>query len=126
MLWDANGATDLNIFLSQAAIDAGWVLGDATGINDAGSITGNARNTHLQGSFVFTLTVAGGPIPAVPETGTFALLVVGLAAIAGSRGLAVLQGAASCCWPPVFPHLRLMEFDVARDADRAAVASRCP
>jgi hypothetical protein len=81
MLWDANGATDLNSFLSPADVDAGWVLREATGINDAGSITGNASNSHMEDRFAFTLTVSGGPSPPVPEPATCALLAVGLLAV---------------------------------------------
>lgn len=45
ILWNGTTATDLNSFLDASAVAAGWVLMDATGINDSGWIVGNVTNT---------------------------------------------------------------------------------
>jgi len=46
-VWNGTMATDLNSFLSVSDVSAGWVLTQANGINDSGSIVGDATNTFL-------------------------------------------------------------------------------
>ena len=70
-LWDAGSAIDLNTYLDTAAIEAGWYLQDATGINDRGWIVGNAVNSADGSSHAFLLTP-------VPEPSTYALMLGGL------------------------------------------------
>lgn len=67
-LWNGIGIVDLNSYLSPELIAAGWVMVQATGINDNGAIIGWAENTNLphaywlvDGSFVLTPTAV--PVP---------------------------------------------------------------
>jgi len=46
-LWDGKANNDLNSFLDASAVAAGWVLEQATGINDNGWIVGSASNSLL-------------------------------------------------------------------------------
>lgn len=46
-LWSGTTVTDLNTFLDANTLGAGWVLTEATGINDKGWIVGNASNSLL-------------------------------------------------------------------------------
>jgi probable HAF family extracellular repeat protein len=43
-LWNGDTAIDLNSLLDPGELSAGWVLGEAFGINDKGWIVGNATN----------------------------------------------------------------------------------
>ncbi len=72
-LWNGTTATDLNSFLDASAVNAGWVLSEARGINDNGWITGSAYNTLTGATHGFLLSVA-----AVPEPETYAMLLAGL------------------------------------------------
>lgn len=72
-LWQGGLAADLNSFLDQSVVDAGWVLTEANGINDQGWIVGNATNAMLG--------VSHGFILAVPEPETYLMLLSGLVAI---------------------------------------------
>ena len=73
-LWNGAIATDLNSFLDVSTVGAGWVLNQATGINDIGWIVGNTSNSLLGiQSHAFLLSVA-----AVPEAETYAMMLVGL------------------------------------------------
>ncbi|HEX6705588.1 MAG TPA: hypothetical protein VF169_12570 [Albitalea sp.] len=74
VIWNGTVATDLNTFLDQATRDAGWVLLDASGINDRGWITGQATNELTGQGRAFLL------VP-VPEAGMHVLLLTGLAAL---------------------------------------------
>ena len=74
VLWDGFVATDLNLYLSPEQIQAGWKLYDATSINDAGSILVNGVNIVSNEYQAFLLT-------AVPEPGTWALWLAGLAGV---------------------------------------------
>lgn len=70
-LWNGTSVFDLNSLLDAKAVRAGWVLIEATGINDSGWITGNAYNELTDVSHAFLLT-------AVPEPESYALMLVGL------------------------------------------------
>lgn len=71
-LWNGTDITDLNSFLSPTDVADGWVLNDARGINDSGSIVGSASNSILGiQSQAFLLTP-------VPEADTSAMLLTGL------------------------------------------------
>ncbi len=75
VLWDGFVATDLNIFLSPEQVQAGWKLYDATSISDAGAVLVNGRNNATNEYQAFLLTP-------VPEPGTWALWLAGLAGVA--------------------------------------------
>jgi uncharacterized membrane protein len=81
VLWDLNAGTgvDLNTFLGQAELEAGWVLYTARDINDHGVIVGDAFNRQTGNFRPFQLTP-------VPEQGTFALLLSGILML-GSLGI---------------------------------------
>ena len=66
--------TDLNTFLDASSVNAGWVLQTAFGINDAGSIVGQAYNTKTFATDAFVLA-------AVPEPESYAMLLAGLGLI---------------------------------------------
>jgi probable HAF family extracellular repeat protein len=73
-LWSNGNIIDLNSLLDDSTASAGWVLTNATGINDNGWIVGNARN-YLLGvnNHAFALQAV-----AVPEAETYTLLTAGL------------------------------------------------
>jgi probable HAF family extracellular repeat protein len=83
-LWNGTDPTDLNTFLDENAVNDGWLLEDATAINDNGWITGSARN-RFTGEFHAYL------LSAIPEPETWAMTLVGLAGI----GFAVRRRKAS-------------------------------
>jgi probable HAF family extracellular repeat protein len=72
-VWNGTTATDLNSFLDASTVSAGWVLYQATGINDNGWIVGNAYNSRLFENHAFLLSVT-----AVPEAETYAMMLAGL------------------------------------------------
>jgi probable HAF family extracellular repeat protein len=72
-LWNGTTITDLNIFLDASTLAAGWILQEATGINDNGWIVGNALHTFTGTSHAFLLSVSP-----VPEPETSAMMLVGL------------------------------------------------
>jgi probable HAF family extracellular repeat protein len=73
-LWNGTNAIDLNSFLDDSTISAGWVLQEATGINDNGWIVGTATNSILGiSSHAFLMSVA-----AVPEPDSYAMAIIGL------------------------------------------------
>lgn len=78
-LWDGSNAIDLNSFLSAETRAAGWVLIEATDINDAGTIVGAAINRQTGAQHAFTLA----PSP-VPEPSNTALMFCGMLIIACS------------------------------------------
>ncbi len=87
-VWDGHHMLDLNTLINSEAVDAGWVLGNANGINDQGSIIGFAQNTITGKSGSFLLTVGNTPIPtipeippAIPEPETWGMLLAGLGAL---------------------------------------------
>ncbi len=74
MLWHNGTMLDLNSMLSAEAVQAGWVLVDASGINDFGAIVGSALNTRTGANRAYLLSP-------VPEPGTWALMLAGLGAM---------------------------------------------
>jgi len=70
-LWAKGSALDLNSLLDANTLSAGWVLKEATGINDKGWIVGNAHNTITGVDHGFLLT-------AVPLPKTYTMLLAGL------------------------------------------------
>lgn len=73
--------TDLNSFLTATEISAGWMLQYANGINDSGSIVGQAYNrlTGVNDAFLLSANAVSEPSAnAVPEPGTCATLLAGL------------------------------------------------
>lgn len=75
-LWNGTSAVNLNNYLTPAEKQAGWVLTEATGINQNGWIIGDAVNTRSGSSDAFELRVSP-----VPEASTWAMLLAGLALI---------------------------------------------
>lgn len=76
VVWSGTILTDLNSFLTASEISAGWVLQQATDINDQGVIVGNAKNTLTGRNTVFMLAP-------VPEPETYAMMLAGLGLIGG-------------------------------------------
>jgi probable HAF family extracellular repeat protein len=75
-LWENGTVTDLNSFLDIDAVNAGWVLTQANGINDNGSIVGIAYNSKLS-PYVFHPFLLT-QVTAVPEPDTYAMFLAGL------------------------------------------------
>lgn len=76
-LWSDGLVYDLNSFLSSAMISAGWLLYQATGINDTGYIAANGYNSLLGVSQGYLLS-PNALLAAVPEAQTWAMLLAGL------------------------------------------------
>lgn len=77
-IWHENtGMVDLNTYLDQGSVDAGWVLVSANDINNNGWIIGIANNTLNNTSSQFLLH----PTSPVPEPTTWMLLLGGLGLI---------------------------------------------
>ncbi len=72
-LWKDGAVINLNSYLDQAAVDQGWVLRSATDINNDGWIVGVATNVNTYERHGFLLSIS-----AVPEPGTYAMLLAGL------------------------------------------------
>jgi probable HAF family extracellular repeat protein len=90
-IWNDSVIADLNVGLDPTAVDAGWLLTDALGINDLGQIVGNATNRTTGVTAGFLLT----PTAPVPEPETYVLMLAGLAvlgAAAKRRKTSVVQG----------------------------------
>jgi hypothetical protein len=77
-VWNGPSVFDLNSLLDADTVSAGWVLIEATGVNDSGWITGNAYTELTDDSRAFLL-------PAAPEPESYALTLAGL----GIVGVAV-------------------------------------
>ena len=75
VLWDNFQAIDLNLYLGADERLAGWHLGSAASINDGGAILVNGFNLVTHEGQAFLLTP-------VPEPGTWALWLAGLAGVA--------------------------------------------
>ncbi|SEK61625.1 PEP-CTERM sorting domain-containing protein [Nitrosovibrio tenuis] len=74
-LWNGSTATDLNSFLDVSAVNAGWVLVRAYGINDNGWIVGDAHNSVSNVDHAFLLAP-------IPEPETYAMFMAGLGLVA--------------------------------------------
>lgn len=72
-LWKGTTATDLNSYLSVDQKNDGWVMRQALGINDDGTIVGVVVNTKTRAVDAFKLTVS-----AVPEPDTYVLMLTGM------------------------------------------------
>ena len=70
-LWENTMAIDLNSLLPASTVEAGWIVTNARGINDSGSIIGDAFNTHSNLHHAFVMTP-------IPEPEIYAMFVVGL------------------------------------------------
>lgn len=81
MLWNGTTTTDLNKFLNSNTLSSGWLLSTATGINDSEAIVGSAYNSLTNQTHAFLLS-ASGPVSAVPEPETYAMLLTGLGLMA--------------------------------------------
>lgn len=80
-LWDGTESIDLNGYLDQSMVNAGWVLTAANDINDQGWIVGDAYNNLTQQTHGFLMAP-------IPEPESYAMLLAGLglvAAMARSR-----------------------------------------
>ena len=78
-LWQNGSLYNLNSFLDAATINAGWVLGSATDINDNGWITGTAFNSQTGAQHAYLLSLPSTSVTsAVPEPRTWAMLLAGL------------------------------------------------
>ncbi|MBI2733884.1 MAG: hypothetical protein HYX44_11460 [Aquabacterium sp.] len=73
--WINGQVIDLNSLLPASVVEAGWVLLGANAINEMGQIVGQARNTQTGVIDAFVLTP-------VPESGTWAMMLLGLGAMA--------------------------------------------
>jgi uncharacterized membrane protein len=76
-LWSDGLVYDLNSFLDAATVSAGWLLYEATGINDAGYIAANGYNSLLGVRQGYLLS-PGSLLAPVPEAQTWAMLLAGL------------------------------------------------
>lgn len=72
-LWSGNNITDINTFLDANSVAAGWILTEATDINDNGWIVGNAINVKTGARNAFLLSVTP-----VPEPDSYAMILMGL------------------------------------------------
>ena len=70
-LWDGTTMIDINTLLDADSVSAGWVLTDATDINDKGWIVGIASNGLTGQAHAFQLTP-------VPEPETYVMMLAGL------------------------------------------------
>lgn len=77
VLWDNDAVIDLNLWLTAADREAGWVLSSAWDINESGWIVGEAYNgkTGITSAFVMSA------VSAVPEPRSALTLLAGLAMI---------------------------------------------
>ena len=80
-IWNGTVATDLNTALFS--IGSGWVLTDATGINDLGQIVGDATNSTTGATQGFLLTPIN-PVP-IPAAGWLMLSGIGALGAAARR-----------------------------------------
>lgn len=74
-LWSNGSIYNLNSFLDESTVNAGWELTEAKGINNNGWIVGNAYNASQGLSSAFLLAPVSVP---VPEPETFAMLLMGI------------------------------------------------
>jgi probable HAF family extracellular repeat protein len=74
-LWSGTEVIDLNIYLDQSRVNAGWVLTAADDINDQGWIVGSAYNNLTQQTHGFLMAP-------IPEPDTYGMLLAGLGLMA--------------------------------------------
>ena len=70
-IWNGTTPTDLNSYLDAATVDAVWVVGSASDINNNGWIVGTAFNSNTSEMHAFLMTP-------VPELETYAMFMAGL------------------------------------------------
>jgi len=70
-MWDGNLMFDLNSLLDETALNTGWVLEEARGINERGQIVGTAYNSLAGRSSAFLLNP-------IPEPDTYFMIMTGL------------------------------------------------
>lgn len=73
-LWNNGKVVNLNDYLTASERAAGWVLAEATAINNNGEIVGYEENTITGKTNAFALNT----IAAVPEPTTYSMLLMGL------------------------------------------------
>ena len=71
-LWNGTTAIDLNTYLDASMVSAGYVLTDATSINDKDWIVGTMDNINVFRFEPRTFLL----VPAIPEPETYALLLL--------------------------------------------------
>lgn len=77
-MWDGNLMFDLNSLLDETALNTGWVLEEARGINERGQIVGTAYNSIAGRSSAFLLNP-------IPEPDTYVMIVIGLGLLGAFR-----------------------------------------
>jgi probable HAF family extracellular repeat protein len=77
-MWEGGTVIDLNSFLDNSSILAGWVLNEATAINNNGWIVGNASNANLGLINEAFMLAVQEPISSVPVPGALPLMLTGL------------------------------------------------
>jgi uncharacterized membrane protein len=77
VLWENGQVINLNSDLTRTEIKDGWVLESANGINNNGTIVGDAVNTFTGKDFAFVLDV----VAPVPELSRATMMAFGLALI---------------------------------------------
>ena len=91
-VWISGLATDLNNYLNATTLAQGWILTQATGVNDTGSIVGNAYNTITGSTQAFLLAPITSVVSSsVPEPTAYALLLTGLGFMFAARRRKVSQ-----------------------------------
>lgn len=72
VLWDKGAVLDLNKFMPSSYLADGWILAEATGINNRGQIVGIAVNHKLRLESAYLMSMAD-----IPEPDTAALILIG-------------------------------------------------
>jgi len=87
-LFDGTNMVDLNSLISP---DSNWILYNATGINDAGQITGNGIVNGEYRAFLLTSLSTN----AVPDSPAWITMIAGFGMIGGLARLKPFSGASS-------------------------------